>query len=96
MIKILVYSYIIGMSGVLLYYVYLYWYAVCTAYKYDVQLDNWEIEHKGIFFMFCPLVNCIATIVLWVLVSRVEARIEYIIIMSTHPDIQDDDNDRAP
>ena len=70
---IFLYSYIIGMTGVLLYYLYLYWYVVSTAREYDMQLDN-----------------CVATIALWLLVPKEKVRIEYIIIMSTHPDIQDD------
>ena len=92
-ILIFLYSYLAGLLGVLLYYLYLYWYAVNTAYEYNMQLDNWEIERKGIFFMFCPLVNCVATIALWLLVPNEKARIRYIIIMSTHPELQDDDND---
>ena len=77
------------MIGVLLYYLYLYWYAVSTAYEYDMQLDNWEMESRGMFFMFCPLLNCVATIALWLLVPNEKARIRYIIIISTHPELQD-------
>ena len=81
------------MTGVLLYYLYLYRYSVSTAREYDMQLNNWEIEGRGIFFMFCPLLNWVATIALWLLVPNEKARIRYIIIMSKHPDMQDDDND---
>lgn len=93
LILILLYHYGIGMTGVLFYYLYLYWYAVKTAREYNMQLDNWEIEGRGIFFMFCPLVNFVAMIALWLLVPNEKARIRYIIIMSTHPELQDDDND---
>ena len=93
LILILLYSYLVGMVGALLYYLYLYWYAISTAREYNMQLDNWEIEGRGIFFIFCPLLNCVATIALWLLVPKEKARIEYIIIMSKHPDMQDDDND---
>jgi hypothetical protein len=92
-ILIFLYSYLAGLCGVLLYYLYLYWYAVSTAYEYNMQLDNWEIERKGIFFMFCPVVNCAAAIMLWLLIPNEKARIRFIIIMSTHPDTQDDDDD---
>ena len=81
------------MSGVLLYYLYLYWYSVSTAREYDMQPNNWEIEGRGIFFMFCPLLNCAATIALWLLAPNEKARIRYIIIMSTHPDMQDPPED---
>ena len=64
LILILLYSYLVGMTGVLLYYLYLYWYPVNTAREYDMQLNNWEIEGSGIFFMFYPLLNCAATIAL--------------------------------
>ena len=91
LLLVLVYSHIVGMTGVCTYYTYLYWYAVNTAREYNMQLDNWEIERRGMFFMFCPVVNCVATIALWLLVPNEKARIEYIIIMSKHPDMQYDD-----
>ena len=81
------------MTGVLAYYLYLYWYAVKTAYEYDMQLGEWEIERRGIFFIFCPLVNFVAMVSLWWRVSEAKTHIKYLIIMSTHPDIQDPPED---
>jgi hypothetical protein len=81
------------MTGVLAYYLYLYWYAVTTAREYDMQLGEWEIERKGIFLMFCPLLNCIATVVVWCCIPKAKTHIKYLIIMSTHPDMQDPPED---
>ena len=83
--------YLKGMLGVLFYYLFLYGYAVYTARKYDMQIDNWELENKAIFLIFCPIVNTIAAVVLWILIHKPMKHIELMVIMSKHPDMQDDD-----
>ena len=85
--------YLKGMLGVLFYYLFLYGYAVYTARKYDMQIDNWELENKAIFLIFCPIVNTVAAVVMWVLIHKPMKTIEQMIIMSTHPDMQDPPED---
>ena len=92
-IFIMLYLYVIGMVAVLFYYLFLYWYSTYTAKQYNMELDNWELEGKGIFLIFCPIVNICAAAVLWVLVHKAMHNIELMIIMSKHPDMQDPPED---
>ena len=87
--------YIFGATGSLAYYLYMQWYTVRTAMEYDMEITNWEIESKGLVYIFCPLVNSVAAIALWLLIPNEKARIRYIIIMSTHPDVLDDNEDSS-
>ena len=87
----LIYLYLVGMLGVLFYYLFLYGYTVYTARRYDMQIDNWELENKAIFLIFCPIVNTVAAVVMWVLIHKPMKTIEQMIIMSKHPDMHYDD-----
>lgn len=89
----LIYTYLIGMLGVLFYYLFLYGYAVYISRQYDMQIDNWGLENKGIFLIFCPIVNIVAAVVMWMLIHKPMKTIELMIIMSTHPDMQDPPED---
>ena len=81
------------MVAVLFYYLFLYWYATYSAKQYNMELDSWELEGNGIFLIFCPIVNIVAAVVLWVQIHRPMRIIELMIIMSKHPDMQDPPED---
>ena len=93
LIWIMLYLYVIGMVAVLFYYLFLYWYSTYTAKQYNMKVDNWELEDRGMFLIFCPIVNICAAVALWVLVHKPMRTIEQIIIISIHPDMQDPPED---
>lgn len=81
------------MISMLIYYLYTHWNAVRIARQYDMEIINFDINTKGLLIMICPLVNTIATIILWLKIDKIKKHTEQTIILSMHPNLQDPPED---